>query len=525
MMSTPPDFFTSDNNDPRREQQTEQNPSAAADDGQRRLPQPGDTGPQHRAAPTAPREHWQAPQPPRWQTAPNQSGPIPAQRPSQPGPQPGSAGKGAPADQQPEAAPHNNSGQHHQPPQPGYTRPSAAPTAQPTPPDTTASAAPKQPRRDDDFGERTSVISREHIAQARELSGFFDPADTGAPQQSQPTDPHPMFSGPMGGEPFLPTGYSGGGREPDQVVPSTRRIDVTGWRKAVQVMTFGLIKPGPSAKQLAAEELMRRIKASMGDVFVVAFVNSKGGVGKTTMAVAAGNAIARERGDRVIVVDVDTDLGNLSARFHENGGEKANIESFASMKNPGAYANIRVYTVQNDDRLEMLSSQNDPRSHYRLNSNDFESTMKILRSHYNVVLLDCGTAITSPLFTTIAKQVDCLVVVASQDAPGLNGASRTQAWLASHGLGPLLPRTVVVLNRLNPQKPKVDIDDAEAQFREKGTEHVLTIPFDDHLSEGAAIEFTRMDDKTQKAVKELAGAIARFYPPRQQQPAEGMGVY
>src|SRR4029077_10314703 len=80
----------------------------------------------------------------------------------------------------------------------------------------------------------------------------------------------------------------------------------------------------------AREELIRRIRASLLDVYVVAFVNSKGAVGKTTMAVAAGSAIARERGDRVIVVDVDTDLGNLSARFREHGGPKANIEALAS---------------------------------------------------------------------------------------------------------------------------------------------------------------------------------------------------
>ena len=192
-------------------------------------------------------------------------------------------------------------------------------------------------------------------------------------------------------------------------------------------MTFGLIKPGPSAKQQRDEELIRRIRASLLDVYVVAFVNSKGGVGKTTMAVAAGNAIARERGDRVIVVDVDTDLGNLSARFHEHGGPKANIEALSSLQSAGSYSNVRVFTVQNDDRLEMLSSQNDPRSSYRLNSQDFESAMQILRAHYNVILLDCGTSITSSLFPTIAKQVNCLVVVSSNDAPGLNGAWRTLA--------------------------------------------------------------------------------------------------
>jgi hypothetical protein len=138
-----------------------------------------------------------------------------------------------------------------------------------------------------------------------------------------------------GGEPFVGGSY-GAGEDPDEIVAAQRRTQTTGWRKAVSVMTFGLIKPGPSAKQQRDEELIRRIRASLLDVYVIAFVNSKGGVGKTTMAVAAGNAIARERGDRVIVVDVDTDLGNLSARFREHGGPKANIEALASLPNAGS---------------------------------------------------------------------------------------------------------------------------------------------------------------------------------------------
>ena len=96
------------------------------------------------------------------------------------------------------------------------------------------------------------------------------------------------------------------------------------------------------------------------------------------MTVAAGSAIARERGDRVIAVDVNTDLGDLSARFNENGGSQANIEALSSLRHAGSYSNVRVYTVQNDDRLEMLGSQNDPRSSYTLNGEDYGATMEIL---------------------------------------------------------------------------------------------------------------------------------------------------
>ncbi len=348
-----------------------------------------------------------------------------------------------------------------------------------------------------------------------------------SPPQGPSSGPQPLFGGPIGGggEPFIGGSGYAGAEDPDEIVASRRQAPATGWRRAVSAMTFGLIKPGPGAKQVRAEEQIRRIRASLLDVYVVAFVNSKGGVGKTTMAVAAGNAIARERGDRVIVVDVDTDLGNLSARFHENGGPKANIEALSSLQNAGSYQNVRVFTVQNDDRLEMLSSQNDPRSSYRLNSQDFESAMRILRAHYNVILLDCGTSITSNLFPAIAKQVNCLVVVSSNDAPGLNGAWRTLAWLQAHGFSRLLPRTVIAINANSGDKPAIDMKDVEAKFREQ-VQEVVNVPYDTHLHEGGFIDFPRMGKKTRKAVMELAGSIAQYYPTRQpRQRPEELGSY
>jgi MinD-like ATPase involved in chromosome partitioning or flagellar assembly len=526
-MSTPPDFFTSDN-DPRPDKQPaeERRPAtAASQDGERRYATPTstDTGPQHRSP--------AAPPPDRGAPAP-QAGSAPSsgesRRPPQAGPPP-SAAPGQRA-----AAPPRH---QQQPYRPTQGEPAASQSAQPDPQSRWQSRRAEDP----DASEQTTVLSQADFAAAREQAahdpgvGDFFGAPSGpnpvVPQGWSPTTgpasgPQPLFEGALGGggEPFVGGSY-GGGQDPDEIVTAQRRTQTSGWRKAVSVMTFGLIRPGPSAKQQRDEELIRRIRASLLDVYVVAFVNSKGGVGKTTMAVAAGNAIARERGDRVIVVDVDTDLGNLSARFHENGGPKANIEALAALPNAGSYSNVRVFTVQNDDRLEMLSSQNDPRSSYRLNSHDFESAMRILRSHYNVILLDCGTSITSNLFPTIAKQVNCLVVVSSNDAPGLNGAWRTLSWLQAHGFAHLMPRTVVALNANSGDKPAVDMKDVEAKFREQ-VEEVVGVPYDKHLHEGGFISFPMMAKHTRKAVMELAGSIAMYYPSRQpRQRHEELGSY
>lgn len=229
-----------------------------------------------------------------------------------------------------------------------------------------------------------------------------------------------------------------------------------GWRKAVTKMTFGRVNPEPSAKREQTDELIQRICAPLADVHKLAFVSAKGGVGKTTMTVLVGNAVARLRGDRVMAVDVDADLGDLSARFSERGGPQTNIEHFVSSQHTKRYADVRVHTVMNKDRLEMLGAQNDPRSTYKFGPEDYGAAMQILETHCNVILLDCGTPVNGPLFSNILNDVTGLVVVASEDVRGVEGALVTLDWLGAHGFGRLLQHTVVVLNAIQKTRSLVD---------------------------------------------------------------------
>lgn len=305
----------------------------------------------------------------------------------------------------------------------------------------------------------------------------------------------------------------------------------SGWRRAVAKMSGGVVNPGPSAREERHNELLDKIRCALAGVNKVGFVNAKGGVGKTTMTVAVGSTLAHLRGDRVIAVDVNTDLGDLSARFREDGGPKANIEQLAALANAeqrsargprpadrdsGRYSKVREFTVQNTADLEALSSQNDPRSNYTLNSQDYAATMRVLEHHYNQVLLDCGTSITSPLFSTIANDVNCLVVVAAQNNRGINGAKNTLAWLSSHGFGRLLQHTVIALNATDRGKPLINLDAVETAFRQIVPE-VVVIPYDPHLAEGGAVDYDRLRPRTRTALLDLAGAVAEHYPVRHTQ--------
>jgi MinD-like ATPase involved in chromosome partitioning or flagellar assembly len=502
-MNTPPGFFAP-GNPPQHQQPSLQQqrfiPRSAPQADRRRPQDSANSNPARRVP-------WQASPPPHAGPAPDERRQPQAPPATSLGPQPPSGPQHAGNTPRPQSS-------WSEPP----ARPNTAPPGEPA-------IEQHNPGEDTADGGQTTVLSATDLARVHNQVGhdqgindfFADMPPTEAPLRGpDPDSHHRPFDGPPGTPDMFGATSYGVPDEHRRIVTSRRRPVGTGWRRLVSKATFGLITPGLSAKQELAEKLIRRIKAALGDVYVVAFVNAKGGVGKTTMTVAAGSAIARERGDRVIAVDVDTDLGDLSSRFEQRGGPKANIEALSLLQDASSYPTVSTFTVQNDDRLEMLASQNDPRSSYTLSSHDFEKTMKILRLHYNVILLDCGTAITSPLFSTIANQVDSLVVVASQDPPGLNGAWETLAWLNAHGFSRLQPRTVVAINTPSKGKVLVDIDQAEMHFRAQipGVS-VIRIPRDVHLAEGCDISFTRLKPRTRKALTGLAAAVAKHYPVRQ----------
>lgn len=288
-----------------------------------------------------------------------------------------------------------------------------------------------------------------------------------------------------------------------------------GWRGAIARASGGRIEPGPSAKQVHVSELIGQVRAPLVAVHKLAVLCLKGGVGKTTVTTALGIAIARQRGDRVIAVDANPDMGTLSDRFGQYGGPYANIEHLAARKQVEEYFAVRQHTVQNPERLEMLGAQNDPATKYVLNPNDYLTTMRILDRFYNVVLTDCGTSLDTPLFRTIASEMTSLVIVAATTVSGIRGAVTTLQWLSNHGFGPLITRTVVVLNSLEPGKPMIDLERAVDEFKKFPGVKTFELPYDPHLAEGLEIRYDALKKPTKKALLELAGGVAEHYPARQ----------
>lgn len=294
------------------------------------------------------------------------------------------------------------------------------------------------------------------------------------------------------------------------LVRSANVPPVSGWRRALYVMSGGRIDVGNSAAQQRRLELTAQVDRTLVGCYRVAVLSLKGGVGKTTTTATLGSTFAHIRGDRVIAIDANPDRGTL--------GQKVPCETTATVRNllrdidsVDRYSDVRAYTSQNANRLEVLASDSDPAASEAFSGEDYDRAVAMLEKFYSIVITDCGTGLMHSAMESILEGTDTLVVVSSASVDGARSASATLDWLDAHGYRTLVATSVAVVNGVRPRAGKVDLQRVIEHFEQRCA-HVLTIPFDPHLEEGAEIELDRLHGRTRTALLEVAAAVAAGFP-------------
>ena len=95
------------------------------------------------------------------------------------------------------------------------------------------------------------------------------------------------------------------------VPTSATELPDRGWRRILRLITFGLVKLGPSAAQRQEAQFEAAIRTGLRGNYKVG-VLGKGGVGKTSVAASVGSLFAElRRQDHVVAIDADTAFGRL----------------------------------------------------------------------------------------------------------------------------------------------------------------------------------------------------------------------
>jgi Mrp family chromosome partitioning ATPase len=173
------------------------------------------------------------------------------------------------------------------------------------------------------------------------------------------------------------------------LIRKARRAPGHGWRRAVHTLTAGAVNPGESPADLEYRDLLERVRQPVRGDYRIAVLSLKGGVGKTTTTVGLGSTFASLRGDRVIAVDANPDLGTLAQRVPTQTA--STVRDLLADPVVARYSDVRAHTSQAPSRLEVLASERDPAAAEAFNDIEYRGVMAILQRFYNIILTDCGT--------------------------------------------------------------------------------------------------------------------------------------
>ncbi len=341
------------------------------------------------------------------------------------------------------------------------------------------------------------------------------PGQPGQPPQAgpgpQPMAPQPgQWQGAPGHQPFQPQHVPAPGQPGHSVndlnlLKRARKAPRSGWRRAVHKASGGMINPGESAADVVHRDLAERVNQPVRGDYRIAILSLKGGVGKTTTTVGLGSTFASQRGDRVIAIDANPDLGTLAHRVPRQ--TRSTVRNLLEDQNITRYSDVRAHTSQAPSRLEVLASEQDPAVSEAFSEADYRKAIGILQSFYNIILTDCGTGLMHSAMSGVLDMASSLVLVTSPAIDGARSASATLDWLDHHGYSKLVERTVVVVNASRRGASTVDLDQLRKLFLDR-TRAVQIVPFDDHLAEGAEIDLELVSKPTRRALLELAAMVA-----------------
>lgn len=240
----------------------------------------------------------------------------------------------------------------------------------------------------------------------------------------------------------------------------------------------------------------------------VAVVSPKGGVGKTTCTLLAGDALARLAKLRCVAVDANPDYGTLASLASDAvRTERSLADLLERVDELSAPGELRAYVSPLASGLHLLAAPARAEVMATMTPEHYRAVVDLLARFYELILLDLGTGLTDPIARFALGRADQTVVVST---PEWVTAERVLDALADLDAATTSERLTVVLNQA-PQAGAADRQLLEAAFRRAQAARRVAIPYDARLRQlldAGAYDLDELARPTRVAVKQLALAVA-----------------
>jgi len=236
----------------------------------------------------------------------------------------------------------------------------------------------------------------------------------------------------------------------------------------------------------------------MGKTFGV--LSIKGGVGKTTITIALGDAISNF-GKKVLLIDANLSMPNLGIHLKILNPEK----TLHDVLNRTANIEEAIHKLENFDVL--------PSSIFtttKINPFDLKTKIRGLKRKYDFIIIDSSPALNDETLATMLAS-DELFIVTTPDYPTLS-ATLKAAKLANQRQTPI---TGIILNKVHNKNFELSIDDIEKTAE---IPVMAVIPYDVNVLRSLS-EFTpstthKPNSKASNEYKKLAGVlVGKKYKP------------
>lgn len=125
----------------------------------------------------------------------------------------------------------------------------------------------------------------------------------------------------------------------------------------------------------------------VNDGKIVAFFSSKGGVGKSVLALNSAIVLSKDA-KKVLLVDMDLQFGDISIMVNQYN--QKNILDAVEDGQLDSYENIKPYLYKYNENLDMLFAPGKPEDAEYVNKDSIEKIIKVCQKQYDVIIVDTG---------------------------------------------------------------------------------------------------------------------------------------
>lgn len=280
------------------------------------------------------------------------------------------------------------------------------------------------------------------------------------------------------------------------------------------------IGTGPMGNNVSREYLVQTIKQS-----VILTYNTKGGVGKSTIAANLATALKRSQftsGNRIVIVDFDCSGSNLNTLFNipDDSSRAKNLLSWKEMEENIPVDYVDSLLLDGGNGLKVLPAHPFIGQAQMVDYELSNKILNILKKHFDIIIIDSSPSI-SPSVDAAIQHATHILLITNKEGQSLKQLSKIVDLfnvdpLTNKNYAYILQKMFVVVNEAQPSG-KWDLKPVDIS-RTIGRPLLREIPYSEYVKESLhgnsgrqAIELNE-DSEFAIQIKKLANDICGAYP-------------